>query len=252
MSDLTYNRIVDIKRLQFIKRSIASISKEEGIILDVGCGNGLISHHLGALGYKIHGIDISKKAIDRAISLNKWSNVHFFCKSAEVLENEGQLYDAIICSEVLEHLENPVKLLRVLHTLLKDDGVLIVTVPHGMGPREVMVTKPMQWIKLHNEKLWGKISSMKKIMGYSGTTVQSDSDDLTHIHFFTKNDLLYISKTCHYKIIEFEKSDFIEDVFPVSLLTKRSQLLQKLDCKVADLLPHYLAAGFHSTWVKAI
>ncbi len=252
MSNLTYSRVVDIKRLQFIKRSLDSIDKEESLILDVGCGNGLISHHLGALGFKIHGIDISQKAIDRANSLNKSTNVSFFCKSAEDLKAEGQLYDAIICSEVLEHLDNPVKLLKELHKLLKDSGVLIVTVPHGMGPREVLVTKPMQRIKKNNKKLWNKISKIKKVMGYSGTTVQSDSDDLTHLQFFTKKDLLSISKACNYKITDFEKSDFIEDVFPVSFLTKRSQLLQKLDCKIADILPHYLAAGFHSKWIKEI
>lgn len=250
MSNLSFSRIVDLKRLQFITRSVSSISKEEGIILDVGCGNGLISHQLGALGYKIHGIDISRKAIERAKSLNKLNNVCFFLKSAEELEESGTLYDAIVCSEVLEHLENPISLLNKLHSLLKKDGVLIVTVPHGMGPREVLVTKPMQWIKQHNKKLWDVITRTKKKMGYTGKTVQSDSDDLTHIHFFTKRDLLSISKTCNFKIISFEKSDFLEDVFPFSLLSKRIQLLQKLDCKIADLLPHYLVGGFHSAWVK--
>ena len=77
-------------------------------------------------------------------------------------------------------------LLQVLYQSLKNDGVLIVTVPNGKGPREVFVTKPTQNLRRKNNWMWRLIKSIKRIFGYGGTTVQSSADDLTHIQFFTK------------------------------------------------------------------
>jgi hypothetical protein len=44
------------------------------------------------------------------------------------------------------------------------------------------------------------------------------------------------------------KSNFIEDVFPISFLTKRVRSLQKVDCKIAELLPLRLTGGFLTIW----
>lgn len=251
MEEVKYTRVADLKRLNFITRAVSAVSKTDGIILDVGCGNGLMSQALGKLGYRVTGIDMSAKAIESARAANHLENVEFHVKSAEELQKEEMQYDAIICSEVLEHLDRPIDLLQVLFTLLKDDGTLVVTVPNGMGPREVLVTKPMQKLKRDNKKLWNVISKGKRVMGYSGKTVQSDSDDLTHIHFFTRKDLSHMARETKFEIVQFEKADFIEDVFPISLLTKRSTFLQKLDCKAADILPYQLTGGFYTVWKKS-
>jgi 2-polyprenyl-3-methyl-5-hydroxy-6-metoxy-1,4-benzoquinol methylase len=73
----------------------------------------------------------------------KFPNVRFDVVSAERLVADGHRYHAIICSEVLEHLHDPGKLLSVLHQSLQDNGILIVTVPNGNGPRELFVTRPV-------------------------------------------------------------------------------------------------------------
>jgi 2-polyprenyl-3-methyl-5-hydroxy-6-metoxy-1,4-benzoquinol methylase len=67
--------------------------------------------------------------------------------SAEQLIAEEKKYDAIICSEVLEHLNKPGDLLNTISQSLTNTGVLIVTVPNGMGPRELFVTKPVIWLQ---------------------------------------------------------------------------------------------------------
>lgn len=40
-----------------------------------------------------------------------------------------KLYDVIFCLEVLEHLQNPLFLMRELRSILKDDGVIYLTMP---------------------------------------------------------------------------------------------------------------------------
>lgn len=247
-----FSRHADIKRLHFILDSIKTHIGTSGTVLDVGCGNGVISRFIGSHGYNVLGIDVSAKTIENASKLNQLPNVQFQVKSAEALTAEGTTYDVVICSEVLEHLNQPDKLLEVLHIALKDTGILVVTVPNGMGPREVLVTKPVINMQKKQNATWRFTNRVKKLLGYSGTTTQSSADDLEHVQFFTADALKQMAAKNGFNIINFGNSNFIDDVFPFSLLTKRSSTLQKIDSKVADALPHSLAGGFFTVWKKNI
>lgn len=244
MNAYEFERIADRKRIDFITDFLKSSLPANASILDVGCGNGVISRHLGRFGFKVTGIDVSEKAIDKAQSLNQFSNVKFMIKSAEDLIAEGIKYDAIICSEVLEHLNDPDALLDVLNKSLSRNGKLIITVPNGNGPRESLVTKPVLKLRTKNNWLWKLILNAKKKLGYNGTTVQSDADNLDHVQFFSKRDIQRLSLRHNLKIIRFGKANFVEDVFPFSFFAKRIKVLQKLDCRLADWLPYYFTGGF--------
>lgn len=246
-----YNRIADQKRVDFIVDTLKRSLPSQGRILDVGCGNGVISRHLGKLGFNVLGIDVSEKTIETARSLTQLPNVQFMKKSAEELVASGEKYDAVICSEVLEHLQDPGALLRVLYQTVADNGKLIVTVPNGKGPRETFVTKPILRMREKNNWMWKTIVRVKKSMGYSGTTVQSAADNLDHIQFFSKTDLEKLSREHGFRITGFGKANFVEDVFPFSFFAKRFTFLQKVDCKIADVLPDRFTGGFFSVWEKS-
>lgn len=246
-----YERIADIKRLKFIAESLGKAIPAGGNILDVGCGNGVISRHLGQFGYNVLGIDISQKTIEVATSKNTLPNVRFEVISAEDLIAQGKQFDAVICSEVLEHLHQPDILLKTLYRSLKDEGTLVVTVPNGKGPREVFVTKPMLKAR-SNPKLQNFLNRVKRTLGYKGTTVQSQADNLDHVQFFSQSDLEKLAAANKFKIIRFSKTNFIEDVFPFSMVTKRVKALQALDCKIAEVLPYGMTGGFNTLWKKVI
>jgi 2-polyprenyl-3-methyl-5-hydroxy-6-metoxy-1,4-benzoquinol methylase len=245
-----FERIADIKRLDFIIDVLRSRLPIGAEVLDVGCGNGVISRSLGEKGFNVQGVDVSEKAIEKARSLNKSGNVKFDVVSAEQLVANGQQYHAVICSEVLEHLNEPGKLLGVLHEILKENGVLIVTVPNGRGPREVLVTKPVITLQKKNNWAWKALQKVKKSFGYTGTTVQSDADNLTHIQFFSKFSLEELAKKNRFSIVRFGKTNFIDDVFPFSFFTKKIKLLQKLDSALAEKLPYSFTGGFLTVWQK--
>jgi 2-polyprenyl-3-methyl-5-hydroxy-6-metoxy-1,4-benzoquinol methylase len=245
-----FERISDIKRLDFIADVLSKNLPEGATVLDVGCGNGIISRSLGRKGFNVLGIDVSEKAIEKAKSLNELQNVSFQVMSAEQLSVSNEKYHAVVCSEVLEHLHEPHKLLQVLYRSLKNDGVLIVTVPNGKGPREVLVTKPVQALSRKNNWTWKLIRKLKKLFGYGGTTVQSSADDLTHIQFFTKSSLEKLANDTSFQIIRFGKTNFVEDVFPFSIFTKRIKFLQKIDCAIAEKLPYSFNGGFVTVWKK--
>ncbi len=170
--------------------------------------------------------------------------------SAEQLVADGKSYDAVICSEVLEHLHEPQALLYVLYQSLKPNGKLIITVPNGKGAREMLVTKPVISLRKKNNWVWKAIRKIKPLIGYNGTTAQTDAEDLTHLQFFTKKKLEKLADDTHFKIVKFGKTNFIEDVFPFSFLTKRMKFLQAWDCQIAELLPYNFTGGFVTVWEK--
>lgn len=247
---MEFERIADIKRLNFIIDVLKARLPEGAEVLDVGCGNGVISRGLGEVGFNVKGIDVSEKTIEKAKLLNKFSNVKFDVISAEQLVADGNQYHAVICSEVLEHLTDPGKLLNVLYQVLHKDGVLIVTVPNGKGPRELFVTRPVISMQKKNNWVWKLVRKIKHALGYKGTTVQSDADNLAHIQFFTKKSLEQLAQASHFKIVRFGKTNFVEDVFPFSILTKRIKTLQKWDCAIAEKLPYRFTGGFVTVWER--
>src|SRR5215218_7989779 len=102
-NEYEYDRIADRKRVDFIAGVLNQSLGKDARILDVGCGNGVISRHLGKQGFTVLGIDVSQKTIDTARALTHIPNVQFQKMSAEELVATGETYDAVICSEVLEH-----------------------------------------------------------------------------------------------------------------------------------------------------
>jgi len=242
-----YKDVEDFKRLDFIVNSIKSLDKPDAKILDIGCGNGNISLALGSIGFNVTGVDIDPTSIEKARQINKFSNVKFDVLDANAFNVKSE-FDAIVCSEVLEHLLDPAELVQSIFSILKKEGILVATVPNGWGPREVFITKPMQW--LHKNKMDKTMLGFKKILGYSNHTQQSSNPDLTHVQFFSAGKFKSILEGAGFRPLKWDNADFVERVFPYSWLTRRFHGLQKIDCAVADYIPKQLSSGFYTAWIK--
>jgi SAM-dependent methyltransferase len=244
-----YKDVEDFKRLDFIVNAVNRLNNKQAKVLDIGCGNGNISRALGSLGYMVTGVDIDEKSIETAKSLNTFSNVNFKVYDANAFAL-GDEFDAIICSEVLEHLIKPEDLVASIYRILKPGGIFVATVPNGYGPRELLITKPMQY--LTRKKLDGPINAFKRILGYNATTHQSSNPDLTHIQFFSVSGFKKLISNAGFKLVQFNNADFLERIFPYSFLTRRIRFLQTLDCRIADFLPKQLTCGFYTAWTKSV
>lgn len=98
--------------------------KDEWTVLDVGCGRGRISFHLEAMGYQVYATDISERLSTK--NLKFYQADIFDLGSFPIKESP-----VVICSEVLEHLENYKKALSNLLALTASR--LIITVPCRMA-----------------------------------------------------------------------------------------------------------------------
>lgn len=107
-----------------------NLNLNEKDIADFGCGSG----HLLELFCSVFkpksstGFDFSKSGIDYA--KKTFENHLFFVK--DIYENiTPNTYDFIMCTEVLEHLEYPDRALWNMLNSLKNNGILLLTVPNG-------------------------------------------------------------------------------------------------------------------------
>lgn len=112
---------------------LLSKSIKEGLILDAGSGDGSLSIQLAKKGFNIYAVeparewsDIFKSRLKRA-GLEK--NIKIFHSPLEEINFLTESFDAIVCGEVLEHIDNDKKALQCFYSLLKKGGILILSVP---------------------------------------------------------------------------------------------------------------------------
>lgn len=101
-------------------------------VLEVGCGTGELSHEIAKKGGKTYAIDYSEKAISLAKEKFKHENLIFEKKKFE--DAEGK-YDVVVAEEILEHIDDPLKALEKLKSLIKDNGMIIVSCPNFLNIR---------------------------------------------------------------------------------------------------------------------
>ncbi|BAW31990.1 MAG TPA: class I SAM-dependent methyltransferase [Methanothermobacter sp.] len=102
--------------------------------LDLGCGYGYYTVDLLQRGYEVDAVDISDHSIE--MTRNKIEEMKNHPKveihNINALDFESKKkYDLIICFEMLEHLHEVLKLLKLINTWLKDGGILLISVPHN-------------------------------------------------------------------------------------------------------------------------
>ena len=242
-----FDRVEELKRLRFIIDEIndhLNFDKSRKV-LEIGCGNGNVSMGIASMGYQTLGVDIDEESIEIASSKNKFPNLQFRAEPAENL-SEGDKFDAIVCTEVLEHLVEPAVVLDYALKYLKKDGIFISTVPNGFGPREVLMTKPMQY--LEKKDMGERLLKFKRLFGFGHGTVQSSNPDLHHIQFFSKKNIVELHRKKGFRLKKFKKADSFANVFPYSVLARRSRKLQEIDCAAADILPVAFTSGFYMSF----
>lgn len=124
-------------RRRFVKESLLKIPKGS-IILDAGCGEQQFKKfcsHLKYMSQDFCGYKIDEKkmlgAEDGGLGSGSgyiYGNVDYIGNVWEI-EEKDRTFDAILCTEVFEHIPYPIETIKEFSRLLKKDGVLILTAP---------------------------------------------------------------------------------------------------------------------------
>jgi SAM-dependent methyltransferase len=149
------------KRYRYFLACISRAKARRGStlrLLDAGCGDGYWLSRFSAIpGLQLAGIDYNPVRVERARRIVPGSQIH--CCDLMDLETD-EPYDVILLSQVIEHIEDDVGLLRRIRNNIRKDGTLILgTTNEG--------SRLHQW----QIRRWGK------------------SYKTDHIHFYTESEI---------------------------------------------------------------
>ena len=112
------------------KHGIISSRKEEGSLLDYGCGSGEFLDYMARNGWRVFGVEPSKAARERAARLAGMKN-SVVLERMEDLQGPGfPKFDFITLWHVLEHVPDLNNLLSQLKLCLSDNGLILIAVPN--------------------------------------------------------------------------------------------------------------------------
>ena len=108
----------------------------DSIVLDIGCAQGKFGQALSEKQCTIYGVEKNPVSARHAINNGYYKDVFIYdISSANTSEYERMLdivkqVDVIIIADVLEHLSDPTSILHRYSHILKDEGIILVSVPN--------------------------------------------------------------------------------------------------------------------------
>ena len=120
-------------RFQWILRCLGDV--KEKTVLDVGCGDGVLTYRIVKKGANAIGLDSSEDAIKLAKEIFSGKNLpaKFILADAHEMPIENNSIDCVVLGEVLEHAAEPEKLLSEIQRVLRAEGKVVISTPYRLS-----------------------------------------------------------------------------------------------------------------------
>lgn len=161
--------LLDTVRVSYFKSILHRRVPLGSPVLDVGCGGGFVAKAVAAVGYRVVGMDPSAAAISAAREADAG---RFAVARGEQLPFASETFEAVICSEVLEHVKSPVGVLAEIARVLRPGGTLLFSLTNRTWlSRIVLIELAQRWRPtrvlppdLHNWDRFIRPQELRKIM----------------------------------------------------------------------------------------
>ena len=176
---------INVLRVDYINTRASLAGKN---LLDVGCGGGILSEAMAALGAEVTGIDASQAPLAVAKMHLKESGLHvdYRLATAEAFsaEHPGR-FDLVTCMELLEHVPDPASVVSACQRLVKPGGdVIFATLNRNLKSFLFAIIGAEYLLRMvrrgtHTYRKFVKPTELDNWAGQAGLTRQ----DLTGLHY---------------------------------------------------------------------
>jgi ubiquinone/menaquinone biosynthesis C-methylase UbiE len=139
-------------RLALFTAAVARVVPVPGKILDFGCGPGVISLALARMGHEVLAVDGAPTMVEvarvRAESSGLQTRMKFAVMDAADMSLESNAFDCVVCSSVLEYIDDDSRLVADLVKAVRPGGYLIISVPQAVSIVSVIteVFRPLVYL----------------------------------------------------------------------------------------------------------
>jgi SAM-dependent methyltransferase len=100
--------------------------EKPGTFLDIGASNGEMMYNVQKMGYKVKGVELNSRTAQMA----KSNNLEVFNGLLENAHYPDDYFDYVYMGDLIEHVTNPVFLLKETRRITKNGGQLIILTPN--------------------------------------------------------------------------------------------------------------------------
>lgn len=118
-----------VERDQWVTEQAAKISANSSV-LDIGAGSCPYREYFSHCEYKTQ--DFSELSPDQLRGRTGYDKIDYICDATQIPVTDAS-FDVILCTEVLEHVPEPIKVINEFSRILKSGGKLLLTAPLGSG-----------------------------------------------------------------------------------------------------------------------
>lgn len=113
--------------LSFGLEILASLSV--GRFMDVGCGSGTVVALARQMGWDAEGLEFDSEAVTVA----RQAGLTILEGGYELLFERPESFDVLLCSHVIEHVHDPLDMLKAMHAALRPGGILLLSTPNAQS-----------------------------------------------------------------------------------------------------------------------
>jgi len=112
-----------------IEAAMKSMNLEKhNLILDVGCGTGLIFSYVANKARMVVGLDISRKILFQAkAKAKKFQNVYLICADADNIPLKKGIFDYAFAVTLIQNMPNPLESLNEVERVTRENAVIVIT-----------------------------------------------------------------------------------------------------------------------------
>ena len=213
-------------RLIIIEKFLTNLHGKK--LIDIGCGEGFFMKEAMNKGLSVQGIDFSSQGVlkNNPDLMGKVTQGDIF-SIMDKMHSENNLFDVVILNNILEHVIDPLDLLKKSHNLMNKNGIILITVPNDFSDFQVKL--------LHDKKIdhkyWVKLPD--------------------HLHYFNYKNLIEVLRNS-----EFETIEMISD-FPIEWFLANDEsnyVIERDKGKNAHLARNYIETFINEfqDWDKVI